>query len=64
MMRNAYKMLVLKPEGKRPFGIPGCRWEGNIKKDRNKMGLVGVDWIHLGSEYGSVAGSCQHGVVN
>jgi hypothetical protein len=30
-MRNKYKILVRKPEGKRPLRIPGCRWEDNIK---------------------------------
>jgi hypothetical protein len=30
-MRNLYTILVGKPEGKRPFGIPGCIWEDNIK---------------------------------
>jgi hypothetical protein len=30
-MRNAYKILVEKPDGKRPLGIPRRRWEGNIK---------------------------------
>jgi hypothetical protein len=29
--RNAYKIMVGKPEGKRQFGVPGCRMEGNIK---------------------------------
>jgi hypothetical protein len=32
-MRNAYKVLVGKPEGKRPLGKPRHRWEGNIKID-------------------------------
>jgi hypothetical protein len=30
-MRNANRMLTRKPEGKRALGIPGCRWEDNIK---------------------------------
>jgi hypothetical protein len=46
-MRNAYKMLVGKPEGKRPLEIPGRRWENNIKMDHGEMGWEGVDWIHL-----------------
>jgi hypothetical protein len=32
-MRNAYRILVRKPEGKRPFGGPRCRWEDSIKID-------------------------------
>jgi len=35
-MRNVYKILVRKPEGKRPLGIPGYRWQDNIKIDLEK----------------------------
>jgi hypothetical protein len=38
-MRNAYKILVRKPEGKRPLGIPRRRWEDNIKTDIKKIGV-------------------------
>jgi hypothetical protein len=31
-VRNVYKILVGKPEGKRPFGKPRCRWEHNTKR--------------------------------
>jgi hypothetical protein len=31
--RNAYRLLVGKPEGKRPLGIPKCRWVDNIRMD-------------------------------
>jgi hypothetical protein len=37
--RNAYKILVGKPEEKRPFGRPRCRWE-----DNNKMDLRVLEW--------------------
>jgi hypothetical protein len=37
-MRNRYKILVGKPEGKRPFGRPWCRWEDNIKMAVRKIG--------------------------
>jgi hypothetical protein len=37
-MRNAYKMLIAKPEVKRPLGRPKCRWEGNIKINVEKTG--------------------------
>jgi hypothetical protein len=43
-MRNAYKNLVRKPEGKRPPGRPRCRCEDNI---RMEIEWEGVDWIHL-----------------
>ena len=33
MGRGAYRVLVGKPEGRRPLGKPRCRWEGNIKMD-------------------------------
>jgi hypothetical protein len=39
--------LVRKPEGKRPFGRPGCRWEYNIKIDHEETGCEGMDWIDL-----------------
>jgi hypothetical protein len=45
-MRNAYKIFIRKPEGKRPFGRSGC-WEDNIRTDLRKVGLEGVDWMHL-----------------
>jgi hypothetical protein len=38
--RNACRVLVGKPEGKRPLGRPGCRWEDNFKVDLREM-----DWI-------------------
>jgi hypothetical protein len=43
--RNAYRILMGKPEGKRPLGWPRRRWEDNIKRDlkRNRMGWYGLD---------------------
>jgi hypothetical protein len=46
-MKNAYKILVEKPEGKRPLEKPGCRWEDNTEMDFRKIGYEIVDWIHL-----------------
>jgi hypothetical protein len=43
--RNAYRLLVGKPEGKRPLGRPRHRWIDNIKMDLLEIGLGGVDWI-------------------
>jgi hypothetical protein len=43
--RNVYRLLVGKPEGKRPLGRPRNRWIDNIKMDLLEMGLGGVDWI-------------------
>ena len=45
--RGVYRVLVGKPEGKRPFGKPRRRWEDNIKMDIQKVGLGGVEWIEL-----------------
>jgi hypothetical protein len=36
--RNAYRILVGKPEGKRSLGRPRCRWVGNIKIDLREVG--------------------------
>jgi hypothetical protein len=45
--RNVYRLLVRKPEGKRPLGRPRHRWIGNIKMDLLERGLSFVDWIGL-----------------
>jgi hypothetical protein len=46
-MRNASKILVEKPEGKRSLGRPSCRWEEKIKIDLQDIGYADVNWIHL-----------------
>jgi hypothetical protein len=43
--RNTYRLLVGKPEAKRPLGRPRCRWVDNIKMDLGEIGWGGVDWI-------------------
>ena len=45
--RGVYRVVVAKPEGKRTLGIPGRRWEFNIKIDLQKVGCEGMDWIDL-----------------
>jgi hypothetical protein len=45
--RNAYRLLVGKPEGKRPLGRPRRRWVDNIRMDLGEVGLGDVDWIVL-----------------
>jgi hypothetical protein len=42
-----YRVLVGKPEGKRPLGRPRCRWEDNIRMDLQEVGCGGMDWIGL-----------------
>jgi hypothetical protein len=44
---NAYRLLVGKPEGKRPLGRPRRRWVNNIRMDLVEVGLDDVDWIGL-----------------
>jgi len=43
--RGVYRVLVGKPEGKRPFGRPIRRWEDNIKMNLQEVGCGGMDWI-------------------
>ena len=45
--RGAYRVLVGKPEGKRPLGRPRHRWEDIIKMDHQEVGRGGMDWIEL-----------------
>ena len=42
-----YRVLVGKPEGKRPLGRSRCGWEDNIKMDLQEMGCGDVDWTEL-----------------
>jgi hypothetical protein len=47
--RNAYRLLVGKPEGKRPLGRPRCRWVDNIQMGSvDIMGWCGMDWSDSG----------------
>jgi hypothetical protein len=48
--RNVYRVLVGKPEGKRPLGRPRRRWIDNIKMDLLENGLNVVDWIGLAQD--------------
>ena len=45
--RDIYRVLVGKPEGKRPLGRPRRRWEDNIKTVLQEVGCGGMDWIEL-----------------
>ena len=45
--RGVYRVLVEKPEGKRPLGRPRRRWEDNIKIELQEVGCGGMDWIEL-----------------
>ena len=51
MRRGVYRVLLRKPEGKRPFGRPRRRWDDNIKNRVDRAG----------SGFGQVAGTCECG---
>jgi hypothetical protein len=48
--RKMYKVLVGKPEGKRPLGRRRRRWENGVRMDLREIGLGGVDWIRLAQD--------------
>jgi hypothetical protein len=48
--RNTYRILVGKPEGKRPLGRPRRKWENNIRMDLREIGWGGMDWIDLAQD--------------
>jgi transposase len=47
---NAYRILLGKPEGKRPLGRPRRRWVDNIKMGLRQIGSDGMDWIDLAQD--------------
>jgi hypothetical protein len=49
-VRNAYGILVWKPERRRSLGIPRRRWEDNVGMDLGEIGFGDVDWIHLAQD--------------
>jgi hypothetical protein len=48
--RNAYRILVGKPEGKRPLGRPRHRWLENINMYLREIGWDGVDWMDVAQD--------------
>jgi hypothetical protein len=48
--RNAYRILVGKPEGKKPLGRPRHRWENNIKMDSRETEWGGMDWTDVAQD--------------
>ena len=48
--RGVFRVLVGKPEGKRPLGRPRRRWKDNIKMDVQKVACGGMDWIELAQD--------------
>ena len=45
--RGVYRVLVGKPEGKRPLGGPRCRWVDKIKMDLQEVGFGSMGWTEL-----------------
>jgi hypothetical protein len=48
--RGVFRVLVGKPEGKRPLGRPRHRWEDNIEMDLLEVGCGGMNWIELSQD--------------
>jgi hypothetical protein len=48
--RGVYRVLVGRPEGKRPLGRPGRSWEDNIKLDLREIGIDGANWIQFAQD--------------
>jgi hypothetical protein len=48
--RGVYRVLVGRPEGKKPLGRPRRRWEHNIKMDLREIGIDGANWIQLAQD--------------
>jgi transcription termination factor 2 len=48
--RGVYRVLVGRPDGKRPLGRPRRRWKDDIKTDLREVGIDGANWIRLGQD--------------
>jgi hypothetical protein len=59
--RGAYRILVGRPEGRRPLGRPRRRWEDNIKMDLQEVGLGVMDWIDMTQDRGMWRGCFESG---
>jgi hypothetical protein len=60
--RNVYRLLVGKPEGRRPLGRPRRRWVDNVTMDLVEVGCGDVDWIGLAQDKDKVESSCEFGI--
>jgi hypothetical protein len=47
---GGYRILVGRPEGRRPLGRPRRRWENNIKINLHEVGWGGMDWIDMAQD--------------
>jgi hypothetical protein len=59
--RQAYRVLVGRPEGRRALGRPRSRWEDNIKMELQKNARERKDWVDLAQDRGQMADSCECG---
>ena len=50
LSRNAYRVLMGTPDGKKPLGRPRRKWEDNIKMDLREVCYDNGDWIHLAED--------------
>jgi hypothetical protein len=61
--RGVYRVLVGRPEGKRPLGRPRRRWEDNIKMDLREIGIDVANWIKLAQDRVQLR-ACVNTVMN
>ena len=59
--RGVYRVLVGKPEGRRPLGRPRSRWVDNIRMDLQEVGCGYVDWIGLAQDRDRWTDACEWG---
>ena len=59
--RGVHRVLMGKPEGKRPLGRPRRRWEDNIKMDIQEVGGGCGDWMELAQDVDRWRGTCEYG---
>jgi len=59
--RGVYRVLVGKPEGKRPLGRPRHRWVDNIRMDLQEVGCGYMDWPRIGTGGGPLHRKCSKG---
>jgi hypothetical protein len=57
--RGVHRVLVGKPEGKRPLGRPRRRWKDNIKMDLQEVGGGRGDWIELAHRWRALVGTVR-----
>jgi hypothetical protein len=48
--KNAYRVLMRKPEGKGPLGVLRCKWDCSIKMYMREIGWGDMDWTHLAQD--------------